>query len=66
MARGKLLFKERDLRRALRAFQKEDAPIQRAEIDSDGRIIVIFGPPEIRECDLRAREGQFSLGKSPK
>jgi hypothetical protein len=49
MARGKLLFKERDLRRALRAIQKAGVPTQRVEIDREGKIVVILGDPPERE-----------------
>lgn len=45
MPRGKPLFRERDVRRLLRAAHKEGAPVQRAEIEPDGRIVVSFGPP---------------------
>ena len=45
MARGKLLFKERDLRRALRAADRSGVPVQRVEIDREGRIILIPGTP---------------------
>jgi hypothetical protein len=45
MAHGKLLFKERDLARALRAAQKSGVPMQRIEIDREGRIIMIPGKP---------------------
>jgi hypothetical protein len=45
MARGKLSFKERDLRRALRAVEKEGISMQRVEIDREGKIIIIPGSP---------------------
>jgi hypothetical protein len=41
MSKGMLTFKETDLRRAIRAFQKAGLPIARAEIDRDGKIVVV-------------------------
>jgi hypothetical protein len=47
MARGRLAFKERDLARALRAAQKSGVPMERVEIDREGRIVMFPGkPPE--------------------
>jgi hypothetical protein len=43
MPKGSLLFKETDLRRAIRTFQKLGLPIARAEIDRDGKIVVVVG-----------------------
>jgi hypothetical protein len=43
MPKGLLLFKEADLRRAIRTFQKLGLPIARAEIERDGKIVVIVG-----------------------
>jgi hypothetical protein len=57
MARARLSFKERDVARALRAAQKSGVPMQRVEIDRDGRIIMIpcepYGPSthDRNECD---------------
>ena len=45
MPKGLLLFKEADLRRAIRTFQKLGLPIARAEIDRDGKIVVVTGRP---------------------
>jgi hypothetical protein len=45
MARGRLAFKERDLARALRAAQKSGVPMQRIEIDREGRIVMIPDRP---------------------
>jgi hypothetical protein len=45
MARGRVAFKERDLARALRAAQKSGVPMQRIEIDREGRIVMIPGTP---------------------
>jgi len=49
MPRGKVLFKERDLARAIRAAAKSGAPLQRVEIDREGRIVIIVGAPQERE-----------------
>ena len=43
MSKGMQIFKETDLRRAIRAFQKAGLSIARAEIDRDGKIIVVVG-----------------------
>jgi hypothetical protein len=46
MARGALFFKERDVRRAIRAFLKEGLPVQGGRIDRNGNIQVFTGKPE--------------------
>ena len=46
MARGRLAFKQRDLTRALRAVSAAGQPVQRVEIDREGKIIVFVGKPE--------------------
>ena len=43
MPKGLQLFKETDLRRAIKTFQKLGLPIARAEIDRDGKIVVVVG-----------------------
>ena len=45
MARGRVAFKERDLRRAMRAAQKSGMSVARVEIDREGRIILVPGKP---------------------
>jgi hypothetical protein len=45
MARGVLLFKENDMRRALRAVKKEGVPVGRIVVTRDGDIEVIVGKP---------------------
>jgi hypothetical protein len=40
-------FRERDIRRAIRAVEKEtEKKVAAVEIDSDGKIIVIVGKPD--------------------
>ena len=55
MPKGLLLFKEADLRRAIRTFQKLGLPIARAEIARDGKIVVVVGEgnakSEVTELD---------------
>jgi hypothetical protein len=46
MARGALVFKERDVRRLIRAFTKEGVPVQGGRVDRDGNIEVFTGEPE--------------------
>ena len=46
MARGTLFFKERDVRRAVRAFLKEGLPVQGGRIDRNGNIEVFTGKME--------------------
>jgi hypothetical protein len=36
-------FKQTDLLRAIKTFQKAGLPIARAEIDQDGKIVVVVG-----------------------
>ena len=43
MSKGLQIFKQTDLLRAIRTFQKAGLPIARAEIDRDGKIIVVVG-----------------------
>ena len=43
MPKGLQLFKETDIRRAIKTFQKLGLPIARAEIDRDGKIVVVVG-----------------------
>jgi len=41
-----LFFKERDVRRAVRAFLKEGLPVQGGRIDRNGNIQIFTGQPE--------------------
>ena len=43
MSKGPLTFKQTDLLRAIKTFQKLGLPIGRAEIDRDGKIVVVVG-----------------------
>jgi len=43
MSKGPLTFKQTDLLRAIRTFQKAGLSIARAEIDRDGKIVVMTG-----------------------
>lgn len=45
MSRGRQRFSERELSRVLRAAAKSGTPTQKVEIDREGRIIIILGPP---------------------
>ena len=49
MARGRLGFKQTDLTRALRATSAAGQPVQRFEIDREGKIVVFVGKSEPRE-----------------
>jgi len=49
VARGTLFFKERDVRRAVRAFLKEGLPLQGGRIDRNGNIEVFTGKMESAE-----------------
>ena len=42
MSKRPQTFKQTDLR-AIKAFQKAELPIARAEIDRDGKIVVVVG-----------------------
>ena len=41
MSKRPQTFKQTDLLRAIKAFQKAELPIARAEIDRDGKIVVV-------------------------
>ena len=43
MPKGLQKFKQTDLLRAIRTFQKLGLPVARAEIDRDGKIVVVVG-----------------------
>jgi hypothetical protein len=43
MSRGPLTFKQADLLRAIKVFQKAGLSIARAEIERDGKIVVVVG-----------------------
>ena len=49
MAKGQLAFKQTDVTRALRAAYAAGQPVQRFEIDREGKIVVFVGKPEERE-----------------
>jgi len=49
MARGRLGFKQTDLTRALLAASAAGQPVQRFEIDREGKIVVFVGKLEQRE-----------------
>jgi hypothetical protein len=46
MARGPLAFKQTDITRALRAASAAGQPVQRFEIDREGKIVVFVGKPQ--------------------
>ncbi|MGB8824522.1 MAG: hypothetical protein WCD25_14220 [Pseudolabrys sp.] len=43
MSKGLQIFKQTDLLRAIKTFQKAGLPVARAEIDRDGKIVVVTG-----------------------
>ena len=45
MSKGLQIFKQTDLLRAIKTFQKAGLPIARVEIDRDGKIVVVAGKP---------------------
>ena len=49
MARARLAFKQTDVTRALRAASAAGQPVQRFEIDREGKIVVFVGKPEHRD-----------------
>ena len=48
MARGRLAFKQTDLTRALRAVSATGQPVQRVEIDREGKIVAPAFRPAAR------------------
>jgi hypothetical protein len=45
MSRGAQTFKQGDLTKAAKGVAKAGLPVQRVEIDRDGKIVVIVGKP---------------------
>jgi hypothetical protein len=43
MSKGLQIFKQTDLLRAIKTFQKAGLPVARAEIDRNGKIVVVAG-----------------------
>src|SRR4051794_37089576 len=46
MARGALLFRERELTRAVRAMAKAGQTVTRVEIGRDGKMVIVVGKPQ--------------------
>jgi hypothetical protein len=46
MARGALLFRERELTRAVRAMAKAGQVVTRVEIGRDGKMVIVVGKPQ--------------------
>ena len=49
MSKGLQIFKQTDLLRAIRTFQKAGLSIARAEIDRDGKIVVVTGEAKAQD-----------------
>jgi hypothetical protein len=49
MSRAPLSFKQRDLTRAIKAVEAAGLTIARAEVDKDGKIVIVPGRPEAGE-----------------
>jgi hypothetical protein len=49
MARGRLMFKQGDITRALRGVSAAGQPVERIEINREGKIVVFVGKAEERE-----------------
>jgi len=49
MPRGRLAFKQGDVTRALRAVSAAGQPVQRIEINREGKIVVFVGKTEQQE-----------------
>src|SRR5215468_9284608 len=62
MARSRLRFTQTDLKRALRGAAAAGQPVQRFEIDREGKIVVIFG--RARRAG-RERMGRNNLMRRP-
>jgi hypothetical protein len=65
MGRGNLVFKERDLRRAIRAFLKEGLPVQGGCIDRTGNIRVFTGQPEDASPSLSETKNEWDGDYGP-
>lgn len=46
MARGKLIFTQGDVTRALKGAAAAGVDVKRFEIDRDGKIVIVTGQPE--------------------
>jgi hypothetical protein len=58
MSKRPQTFKQTDLLRAIKAFQKAELPIARAEIDRDGKIVVVVGEGKtIQESTVNEWDG---------
>ena len=62
MAHNVFKFLETELRRALRAFDKEGVPVAGARINRDGSIQVIAGKPEDEATDKAKNEWDRNYG----
>jgi hypothetical protein len=59
MAHNVFKFRETELRRALRAFDKEGVPVAGARINRDGSIQVIAGKPEDEATGKNEWDGEY-------
>jgi hypothetical protein len=59
MPKGILLFKERTLRRAIRAVQKEGLVPKAATVAPDGTMSVSFAEPVLPEVNLPELDGEL-------
>ena len=58
MSKGLQIFKQTDLLRAIKTFQKAGLPVARAEIDRDGKIVVVVGEGKtIQESTVNEWDG---------
>jgi hypothetical protein len=62
MAHNVFKFRETELRRALRAFDKEGLPVAGARINRDGCIQVIAGKPEDDSASVSKNEWDGEYG----
>ena len=46
MSRGQQAFKQRDVTKAIKATVKAGLPVERVEIDKDGKIIIVTAKAE--------------------
>jgi len=65
MAHNVFKFRETELRRALRAFDKEGIPVQGARINRDGSIQVIAGKPEDGAAPASETKNEWDGGYGP-
>ena len=62
MGHGPCTFKEADVTRALRAARKAGQEVARAEIEKDGKIVLVFSPASGKSAGAERNEWDDVIG----